>query len=178
MNRLTVLRMRNVLIATMLSLVLACSGGALKTFRIGLAASRPLANALVAAGQISQELADKVVTDFDDGAQCGIALQDAFNAAKSLPKEEQRRAKFTASSAAFTCFRAIVQRNNFAQHKRFQDAANIAEGILASLMVFYSDSSAVRAELPVQPTFTAQNEKEMMERLKKEMKVLEEAMKP
>lgn len=159
-------------------LLAACSNGALTSFRIGIAASRPLANSLVAAGAISQELADKVVRDFDDGAQCGAALQTAFNAAKSLPKEEQRRAKFTASQTAFTCFRTIVQRNNFAQHKRFQDAANIAEGILASLVIFYSDSSTMKAELPVQPRFTASSEKELMKKMKAEMKVLEEAMKP
>lgn len=158
--------------------LVACSNGALKTFRIGLAASRPLAQSLVTSGAITQELADKVVNDFDDGAQCGITLQDAFNAAKSLPKEEQRRAKFTASSTAFSCFRAIVQRNNFARHKRFQDVANIAEGILASLVVFYSDSATTRSELLVQPRFTASSEKELMQKMKAEMKVLERAMQP
>lgn len=171
---------RSRLSAIALTLMLAaCNGAALlPSFRIGLAAGRPLANSLVSSGAISRELADKVITDFDDGIQCGITLNDAFNAAKSLPKAEQRRAKFTASQNAFTCFRTIVQRNNFAQHKRFQDAANIAEGILASLVIFYSDSSAARADLPVQPRFTASSEKELIQKMKAEMKVLERAMQP
>lgn len=164
---------------TLTVILVACGNNALlPTFRIGLAAARPLANSLVASGAITQELADKVIKDFDDGIQCGITLNDAFNAARSLPKAEQRRAKFTASQTAFTCFRAIVQRNNFAQHKRFQDAANIAEGILASLVVFYSDSSTPMDGVLVQPRFTASSEKELIEKMKKEMKVLEKAMQP
>lgn len=171
-------KLKTSIITLALVVALACSGAVLKTLQIGLVSGRPLANSLVAAGQISREVADKAITDFDDGIKCGIALTDSFNAAKSLPKAEQRPAKFTASQTAFTCFRTIVQRNNFAQHKRFQDAANIAEAALASLVLFYSDSSMARDALSVQPSVTAQSEKELFKKMEAEMKRLEGAMKP
>lgn len=171
-------KLKTLIMSTALAVVLACSGGVLKTLQIGLVSGRPLANSLVATGQISQELADKVIADFDDGIKCGVSLTDAFGAARSLPKSEERAAKLTASQTGFTCFRAIIQRNNFAQHKRFQDAANIAEAALASLVLFYSDGRASIAASGVQPSITAKNEKELMRKMETEMKRLEEAMRP
>lgn len=156
-----------------------CGGGSLlTTFRVALASSSPLVNSLVAAGAIDSTKSTAIIQDFNDGAQCGLALQNDFNAiSKDLPANEQKALKFQASSRALSCFRAIVQHQNFASNPRVQQIANIAEGILASLVMFYSGPSA-RASQPHREAVTASTEKELEQKLKVKVDQLEELMKP
>lgn len=155
-------------------------GNVIKSFRLAIAASGPLVNSLVAAGAIPQNRATAIIADFDTGAQCGLTLQNDF-AAIPQGATNARALKLAASQKAFTCFRAIASRQNFAAHPRLQQVANIADGILASLVVFYSDSGAstsLRAEISNTTTITAKDEKDLMREMEKQVKALEKAMRP
>lgn len=149
----------------------ACGGGDLiKSFRVALAASGPLVNSLVASGAIPQSKATAILRDFDAGAVCALNLQDAF---KLIPKGDPngKSKKLAASSSALQCFRVIINRQNFASHARIQQAADIAESILASLVAFYSGSSGAVGGPP-------KTEAEFEKELKREIEELERSLKP
>lgn len=174
------MRRRSKLAAIALAIVLAtCGGGSLlKSFRVALASSGPLVNSLVSAGAIPQDKATVIIADFDAGAACGLTLQNDFAAIpKDLSEREIRSRKLNASVNGLRCFRTIINRQNFAANKRVQDVANIAEGILASMVVFYSEPGEMRASDSVSVT-KARDEKELEEQLKVQIKALERAMKP
>lgn len=158
----------------------ACgSSSAIKSFRLALASSGPLVNSLVAAGVIDSTRASLLITDFNDAAGCGLALQNAFAAIDpNLPDRERTSLKLNASVNALRCFRTIVQRQNFAVNARIQTVANIAEGILASLVVFYSEPGEMRASAEKSATVTARSEKELEAQLKRQVEELKKAMKP
>jgi len=154
-----------------------CGGlAAIKTFRLTLAASSPLVNSLVNAGIIPQAKATAIITDFNDGAQCGLVLQEMFSAIpKDAPPGEVKSRKFQASLSALQCFRGIINRQNFAAHPRVQQAANIAEGILSSLVVFYSSTSS---SAEARSATVARDEKELERKLKAEVSKLKAVMQP
>lgn len=153
-------------------------GGLLKTFRVALASSAPLINSLVASGTIPESRAQAIIADFNDGAGCGLALQNAFAAIpKDLSESESRRQKLSASVTAMRCFTAIVQRRNFAANGRIHNVASIAEGILASLVVFYSEPGEMVASAE-SSVVVPRNEKELEASLKRQVDALEKAMKP
>lgn len=155
-------------------LITSCGGSTLlKSFRIALASSSPLVNSLVSAGVIPQAKATAIIADFNDGATCGLALQQAFEAAKSLPADQQKQAKFQAASTALSCFRVIINRQNFAANRRIQDIANIAEGILATLVLFYAPAGTVGVD-----RVAGMSEKELEEQMKERVKEMERLMKP
>lgn len=161
-------------------LLAACGNGIIPSFRIALASSTPLVNSLVASGAIPQEKAAAVIADFGAGATCGQTLQSDFAAiSKDLPASEKKTLKLTASTKAFRCFRVVIDRQNFAIHPRLQQVANIADGILASLVLFYSDagSSPPSAAVSV-ATISAVDENDLARQLKPQVKALEHAMKP
>lgn len=172
------MRQKSKLSAIALTIILAsCGGGSLlKSFRIALASSAPLVNSLVASGAIPQSKATAIIADFDAGAQCGLTLQNDFAAAKT------RADKLTASVSAEKCFRAIIDRQNFAANPKVQNAAAIAEGILQSLVIFYSDSGEARPAgartASVKRGSTAGDEKDLEKRLNKQVDALKEALKP
>lgn len=168
-------------LAVVLLIVIASCGGnsLLSSFRVALITSGPLVNSLVETGAIPQSKASAIIADFDAGAQCGVTLQQAFKAVPdSLPEAERAARKLTASSQALTCFREIIAHGNFALHPRLQKAATIAEGILASLVLFYSDGGPQRAVAAEAASVEARNEDELEQRLEAKMKELERAMKP
>lgn len=158
----------------------ACgSSSAIKSFRLALASSGPLVNSLVAAGAIDSTRANLLITDFNDAAGCGLTLQNTFAAIDpDLPDRERTTQKLNASVNALRCFRAIVQRQNFASNVKVQNVANIAEGILASLVVFYSEPGEMRASAERTASVTARNEKELEAQLKRQVEELKRAMKP
>lgn len=160
---------QQIVLSLILTIILEGCGGStlLKSFRVALASSAPLVNSLVAAGAIPQSKATAIIADFDAGAQCGLTLQNEFSAATT------RAEKFQASSRALTCFRAIINRQNFAAHPRLQQAANIAEGILNSLVIFYSDSS----DTTDGPRRAPVSEKVFEERMKQQVEELKRVMK-
>lgn len=166
-------------IALTLILVVSCgAGSALKSFRIALASSGPLVNSLVSAGAIPQTKATAIIADFDAGAQCGLTLQNDFAVIPSdLSDREKKSRKLNASVTALKCFRVVIDRRNFASHPKVQNAANIAEGILASLVVFYSEPGEMRAS-DATASVTAVDEKALERELKKQVDALEKAMKP
>lgn len=173
---------RQLLLRLTLALVItvaACGGGsALKSFRLALASSGPLVNSLVASGAISQSKATAITADFDAGAQCGVVLQRDFAASpKELSKREQTTRKLNASVVGLKCFRAIIDRRNFTAHPRIQTAANIAERILASLVVFYSDSGEMGASAE-SASVQARDEEDLERQLEKRVRALKDAMKP
>lgn len=172
---------RQIALSLLLTVVLefGCgAGSALKSFRIALASSGPLVNSLVSAGAIPQTKASAIISDFDAGAQCGLTLQNDFATIPSdLSDREKKSRKLNASVAALRCFRAVIDRRNFASHPKVQNAANIAEGILASLVVFYSEPGEMRASA-ANASVTATDEKALEQELKKQVEALKEAMKP
>lgn len=166
------LKVKNQVVLSLLFTVVleaGCGGSSLlKSFRIALASSAPLVNSLVASGAIPQSKATAIIADFDAGAECGQDLQSAFSAAQT------RSDKWAASVKGLACFRAIVQRQNFAANPRIQTAANIAEGILNTLVIFYSDSS----DTADGPRRAPVSEKTLEARLESQVEALKEAMKP
>ena len=168
MNRKSLRKQFVAALALTVVLQFGCGGDSLlKSFRVALVSSAPLVNSLVAAGAIPQTKATAIIADFDAGARCGLTLQEAFKVAQT------RADKFTASSNALSCFRVIINRQNFAAHPKVQTAANIAEGILNSLVIFYSDSDAADG-----PRRTAVSEKAFEERMKQQVEELKAAMNP
>lgn len=162
-------------------LLATCGGGSLlKSFRVALASSGPLVNSLVSAGAIPEGKARAIIADFDAGAACGLTLQNDFAAiSKDLSESEIRSRKLNASVTGLRCFRNVIDRQNFATNKRIQDVANIAEGILASLVVFYSEPGEMKASIAAaRVSQPARSEKELEEQLKKQIEDLKRAMKP
>lgn len=188
MNRRTLLKTGGLALIAVLAYGCPFSEGSnvIKTFRLAIAASGPLVNSLVAAGAIPENRATAIIADFDAGAQCGLTLQNDFAA---IPEDatNPRSLKLAASQKAFTCFRAIINRQNFAAHPRLQQAANIADGILASLVIFYSDASPADsaegratdlAKAKTVATITAKDEKDLMRQMELQVETLERAMRP
>lgn len=159
----------------------ACgSSNVIRSFRLALAASGPLVNALAASGAIPESRVTPIIADFDAGAQCGLTLQDEFAV---IPKEasDARARKFAASQKAFTCFRVVINRQNFAAHPRLQQVANIADGVLASLVVFYSSGGAMDgtgSQAAIAATISAQTERDLERQMEAQMKALERLMQP
>lgn len=161
-------------------LFINCGGATiLKSFRVALASSGPLVNSLVASGAISSTKATAIIADFDAGAQCGLTLEGAFAAIPDdLPEREKTARKLNASVAGLRCFKVVIDRRNFATHPRIQQVAAIAEGVLASLVVFYSEPGEMRASAEGVATVKARNEKELEVQLKAQVETLKRAMKP
>lgn len=169
---------RTLALSLIIALSYACpfgGGSVIKSFRLAIAASGPLVQSLVDAGAIPQNRAAAIIADFDAGAQCGLVLQQDFAA---IPKDaaNSRALKLAASQKAFSCFRVILNRQNFAAHPRLQQAANIADGILASLVIFYSDSPSM--EVSAVATITAKDEKDLLRQMESQVEALERAMRP
>ena len=165
---------KKIAISILLTVILkaGCGGSSLlKSFRVALASSGPLVNSLVAAGAIPQTKATAIIADFDAGAACGLTLQEEFKVAQTSAD------KLAASQRALTCFRTVINRQNFAAHPKVQTAANIAEGILASLVIFYSDSGST-GDGPRRAPVKRESEKEFEDRMKRELEALKAAMKP
>jgi hypothetical protein len=174
------IRNRKVLAVALVVALAACGGSSiLKSFRVALASSGPLVNSLASSGAIPQSKVTAIIADFDAGAQCGLTLQNDFAAVpKDISEREQASRKLNASVKGLKCFRVVIDRQNFAAHPRIQQAANIAEGILASLVVFYSDDGPMRASAEGKATVSARNEKDLEARLKSQVEALKAAMKP
>jgi hypothetical protein len=161
--------------------ILANCGGStiLKSFRVALASSGPLINSLVASGAIPDTKATAIIADFDAGAQCGLTLESAFTSIPGdLPEREQTARKLNASVTGLRCFKVVIDRRNFAAHPRVQQVAAIAEGVLASLVVFYSEPGEMRASAESTATVKARSEKELEAQLKAQVEALKQAMKP
>lgn len=155
-------------------LVASCGGDVIRSFRAALAASGPLVESLVAAGAINQESAGAIRKDFDDGALCADTLQIAFKAVPANDPNAKSK-KLSASVAGLKCFRVIIQRRNFEKDPRVKRAADIAEGILASLVVFYSEPGDRRADS--RGAATAVDEADLKKKLEVQLEELKRAMK-
>ncbi|HEX5704849.1 MAG TPA: hypothetical protein VFX97_16750 [Pyrinomonadaceae bacterium] len=123
-------------LASVLIVQTACGGNVLTTVRLALASSGPLVNSLVAAGVLKQEQAGPIITDFTDGSNVALTLQTDFKACA-----KDRPCKLRAAQKAETGFRAIINRQHFAANPRVQQIADIASGILSSLVIFYGGTS-------------------------------------
>lgn len=180
MRRLNQTRPRRLALSLALVLAIACGGSSLlRSFRVALTASAPLVNSLVNSGAINQTKASAIIADFDAGAVCGLTLQNDFAAIpKDIPEREQTSRKLNASVNGLKCFRAVIQRRNFAAHPRIQQVADIAEGILASLVVFYSEPGEIRASAESTATVTTRDEKDLERQLEAQVEALKKAMKP
>lgn len=156
----------------------SCNTTAIRAFRAALEASPALTNSLVAAHIITQAQADMVTRDFKDGADVALQLDADFKAIPSNAPDKRAR-KLTASVKAERAWRAIIARHNFAINSRVQQAADIADGILSSLVVFYSESGPLVASANARATVTnARDEKELEKRLSEEVDRLKQALKP
>ena len=165
---------------------IACgSGNVLRSFRVALAASGPLVDSLVASGAITRERADLAIQDLGDGVGVAITLENEF---KAITKDDPnaRAKKLAASLKAERAWRQIIARGNFVPKagvltsERLQRIADIAEGILASLVVFYSDStgSGIHAAAASRASVTATDEKALETGLRAQVKQLEAALRP
>lgn len=176
MNRRTLLKSASV--AVLVTLLTACGGDTfIRSFRVALASSGPLVSSLVASGAIPENKTNAIIADFDSGAQCGLTLQQDF-AAIAKDATETKSLKLNASVKAFRCFRAVIEHQNFALHPRLQQVASIADGVLASLVVFYSDGGEMRASTLPTATISARTEQDLERQMKSQMEALEKAMKP
>ena len=158
----------------------ACGGSsAIKSFRIALASAGPLVSSLAASGAIPESRTTAIIADFDAGARCGFTLQEDFDA---IPKEatDARARKLAASQKSFQCFRVIIDRQNFAAHPRLQQVAGIADGVLASLVIFYSDGAADSgaSSAAMKATIVAKTETDLERQMSAQMKALERLMQP
>lgn len=158
-------------LAPLLALTLllqSCGGGLLTTFRLALASSAPLVNSLVATGVLKQSQAGPIIADFTDGAQAGLTLERELKGCGA-----DRACKLDAAQKAEQGFRAIVSRHHFAANARIQQIADIADGILSSLVIFYGGGGA-NATVTAAPLTDTQIE----QRLKPEVERLRQLMKP
>jgi hypothetical protein len=158
----------------------ACgSSSAIKSFRLALISSTPLVNSLVAAGAIPQTRATAIIADFDAGAACALTLQSEFAAIPDdLTDREKTAQKLNASVRALRCWRDVINRQNFAAHARVKQVVDIADGILASMVVFYSEPGEMRASTEPAASVKARDEKDLERQLKAQVEELKAAMKP
>ena len=170
---------RKLLVILVLLTLASCGGGTiLQPFRVALASSGPMVTALADSGAFPSAKASAIIADFNDGAQCGLAVESAFNSiTDDLPEQDKTRLKLNASVTGLRCFKAVVDRQNFAAHPRVRQVAAIAEGVLASLVVFYSEPGEMRAST-VPGTNAPRSEKELEAQLKKQVDDLKRAVKP
>lgn len=154
----------------------ACGDTVVQVLRATIAASAPLRETLVAEGAITQELSDKLKTDFDDGADCADVLNQDFKAIPEADPEAQRK-KLSAGVKAGRCWKTVVLRQNFAKHPKLARAANIIDGAFSAVIVFYSEPGEMRASAEGTRA-TSRDEKELERDLKKRIEELKQAMKP
>lgn len=166
---------RLALLLTICLFLAACGDTVIQSLRATIAASKPLRETLVAEKVISQELSDKLGTDFDDAADCADTLNQDFKAIPSNAPDKDNQ-KRNAAIKAGRCWKPILLRQNFAQHPRLVRVANIIDGAFAAVIVFYSEPGEIRAS--TEGTSTVRDEKELEADLKKRIKELREAMKP
>lgn len=157
-------------LAAVLIIQTACGSNVLTTVRLALASSGPLVNSLVASGVLKQEQAGPIIADFTDGANVALALQNDFKACA-----KDRGCKLTAAQRAETGFRAIINRGRFGANPRVQQIADIAGGILSSLVIFYGGTSPnVRVAMDAGPPLT---DDQIEERVKPDVEKLKQLMK-
>lgn len=156
------------------------SSGILRSFRAALEASPALVNSLVNSGVIKQDQADKAIADFKDGVDVALKLESDF---KAIPKDDPdaRAKKLAASLTAMRNWRIIIDRHNFAISVRLQQAANITDGILSSLVVFYSDDTGSGIQRAAAGRATVQgaaSEKDLETKLRPQVDALKAAVTP
>lgn len=160
---------RKIFLAPLLALALlvqSCGGALLTTFRLALASSGPLVNSLVTAGVLKQSQAGPIIADFTDGANVGLTLETDFKACTV------KACKLSAAQKAEKGFREIVNRHHFAQNQRIQEVADVADGILSSLVIFYGGGTSKRAGEP------ALTDAQIEQKLKPDVERLKQLMKP
>jgi hypothetical protein len=160
-----------------LALLLQGCGGStvIKAFRAALESSQPLISSLVAAHVITDTQGAAAVQDFKDGADIALTLDANFKAAKG--QADEKALKLSASVTAMRGWRAIINRRNFQVSPRLTQAADIADGILSSLVVFYSESGPMKASAKSRATvLSVSDEKELQERLKVQVDQLKQVL--
>lgn len=160
-------RYLSLLLSVVIVSQVACGGGALVAFRLTLASSGPLINSLVASGALPPSLANDVHKDFTDGVQVAVDLQAEFKAAGV-----DRGKRLTAAQKAERAWKAIVDRHHFAANARLQQVAAIADGVLSSLVLYYSSESQGVIAGP------ALSDKQIERQLKPKVEALKQAMQP
>lgn len=117
-----------------LSLILtACSGGALRGFRVGLNVTLPFVAQLVTEGVISQTVASAVTTDVSDGIDAAVICDKCL---KAIPSEITGKSRQLAKSKCYVSLainlRAILDRHNIGGAEQLDRIARIINaGILA-----------------------------------------------
>lgn len=159
-----------------LALVACGSGEVLLSLKAALAASGPVVHSLVSAGAFSQAVGSRMITDFSDGTQCALDLNNDFKAIPVAAPNKKTR-KLTAAVKGMRCWRVIVNRQNFARNQRVQNAANIVDGIFATLVVFYSEPGAMNASINRSSPMPV-DEKALEDDLHKQIDELKRALKP
>lgn len=170
--------MKRLIAVLTLAVILAGCGASdlIRSFRVALAASPALVASLVESGAIKQADATAITADFTDAVQCADTLQLDFKAiAKDDPNAKPK--KLSASVKGLRCFRVITQRRNFEKNPKVKNAADLAEGILATLVVFYSEPGVMINSTTVRAVKAA-DEKELNKTLKDQIDELEKALKP
>jgi hypothetical protein len=153
-----------ILVATLL--VTSC--GLITDLKIALASSGPLVSLLVSKGLLKQDKADAITKDFKDAVNVADVLDKATKTATTTGQ------KLDAAQTAERAWVAIYKRGNFGSNQAIKTAADIADGIFASIVLFYGGQPASPSHVP--RANRPRTEKELADSIKAQTQALKRAL--
>jgi hypothetical protein len=124
----------------MVLLVTSC--GLITDLKIALASSGPLVNLLVSKNLITEDSAKAITQDFKDAVNAADVLDKATKTATTTAQ------KLDAAQTAERAWVAIYKRGDFGDNAAIKTAADIADGIFASIVLFYGGQPASASHIP------------------------------
>lgn len=160
---------RALFIAPLLAAVLfVASCELLTSLRVALASAGPLVTSLANAGVFPKSKADAILQDFSDGVRVAEGLKANIDLA------DTKGQKIAAAQKAQREWLAIYARGNFGANPKIQTAANIADGIFASLVLYYGGVPVSMAHLP--PGATPTNDADFKRSIDQQIDQLKKAL--
>jgi hypothetical protein len=167
------------ILACTLSLILltGCAGGGLlKGFRAGVASSKPFVQSLVTEGVISQERADKVTRDLEDGIDSAIECEGCLKAI-TVEGSAKQVAKAKCYFALAQSLRVILARNNIGGVPQLDRIANIIQAGIAAFEEYYRQVETPAFAMRGDPALSGDLDKELERAINEMKRELKEATK-
>lgn len=150
-------------------------GGDVVSPRSVIAGAPTLINFLVSKGKLKPETGERLKTDFNDGAECALTLEDTLD---QIPKNDPnaRSRKREAWLAAADCWKPIVLRQNVFADPQVQNIATLITDLFAAGVRFYTDRQKSEGATAAS-TQAVPDEKAFDKDVQRRLKELKEAMK-
>ena len=134
-------------------ILLFTSCGLITSLKAALASAGPLVTVLARSGAINEANAQAILRDFSDG----VTVAEELNA--NIKIATTKGMKAAAALKAERKWIEIINRGDFGTNLKIQTAANIADGIFASIVLFYGGVPTSMAHVP--PSASNKSDKDM-----------------